>query len=114
MEPMPTPTSTPPTTSWRQLMRGRASKCSATHDAATPGSMDSRVRLGSKDTRVQMSKASMPMKCIDQMPPPSAMAPVMMAVWRWKPRSLLRAMPAICRAMNEAKMAMPMENSTSQ
>ena len=56
-------------------------------------------------------KASMPMKCIDQMPPPSASAPVARMDWRRHPVAGL-AMPATCSASAEVSEATASDSST--
>lgn len=111
---MPAPTSTPPTTRAERLISRRISKPSATHDAPTLGSRDSTVVHASNWPRAHTVKASMPMKCMDQMPPPSAIAPDPRAIWRMNRVSARRARPAICSASTEASTAMPTDSVTSQ
>ncbi len=56
----------------------------------------------------------MPMKCMDQMPPPSAMAPDARAISRTNTVSACRARAAICSASPEASTASSTDNATSQ
>ncbi|WP_377162146.1 hypothetical protein ACFJIX_09910 [Roseateles sp. UC29_93] len=66
----------------------------------------------SKATCAHSSNASMPMKCIDQMPPPRASAPVARIAWRRQPLAGL-ATPATCSASAEVSEATASDSSTS-
>ena len=92
----------------------RISSASATHDAATLRSIDSAVIQGSKRPRPSTVNASMPIKCIDQMPPPNAIAPDPRAISRMKRVSALRAKPAISSASTDASTAIATDSVTSQ
>ena len=86
---------------------------SAIHDASTLGSMDTTVVTASNCPRAHTANASMPMKCMAQMPPPSASAPEPRAIWRMKPVSARRARAAICSASTEASTAISTDSATS-
>ena len=110
---MPAPTNTPPTTNAVRVISRRINSPSATHDASTLGTIDTTVVIASNCPRAQTVKASMPMKCMDQMPPPSASAPEPRASCRLSAASARRARAAICSASTEASTAMATDNATS-
>ena len=78
------------------------------------GAMDSAVVVASNWSRAHTAKASMPMKCMAQMPPPSAMVPDPRAIWRTNPVSARRASAAISSASTDASMAISTDNATNQ
>ncbi len=110
--PMPAPTSTPLPISCRPVTSGKESMRKANHEATQAGTNENSVRPVEYATGAGSSNASIPMKCVVQMPPPNAIAPVKMAMWRYKAFSVLRAICAVCNAMVAEKIDTHTESST--
>ena len=92
----------------------RMSKPNAVHEASRLGSMYSAMVVTSNSPGAYNPKASMPMKCMDQIPPPNVRVPDARANWRTKDVSARRANDAICSATPEASTASNTDSATSQ
>src|SRR5215469_12158518 len=81
--------------------------------AATPGSIDSTVSIGSYPTPHGSSNASMPMKCMPQMPPPMLTAPATVQASRPRALDAARMRPDTDKATNADNDAMASDSTTS-
>jgi len=90
------------------------STCNAIQEATRLGRNDSAVTQGSKWALAHRSNASMPTKCMDQTPPPSATAPEATVRLRRKRSGARKASAARCSAMREEAIASATDRATSQ
>ena len=86
---------------------------SASHEASSAGKVDSSVIQALNPFWAHGRYASMPTKCMLQMPPPMAKAPVVSAVVRAQWWELRRAITAICSAIIDDRTAMTTDTATN-